>query len=149
MRLTVRSGCLVCFGAGVGSGDAAEGDFEAEGAELGDVVRDLAAGAALALVVIRAEVLIPQAGGGQQFVVDLQLGVANADLGFELAAAAGEPPVAGAFAGLGSASGDGGLAGDRGQVPVALLGFWPSGAGAGGVVQRGAPGPGGQVRAGG
>ena len=41
----------------VGFGDAAEGDFEAEGSELADVVGDLAAGVALALVVVRAEVL--------------------------------------------------------------------------------------------
>jgi hypothetical protein len=122
--LTVGSGCLVWAGAGVGSwDDAAEGDVEAEGAEFADVVGDLAAGAALALVVVRSEVLILQAGGGQQLVVDLQLGVAERDLGFELAAAAGQPPVAGAFAGLGAAGRDGGLAGDRGQVPVAFLGF--------------------------
>src|SRR5208283_4702544 len=41
-----------------GFGDAAEGDFETEGSELADVVGDLAAGVALALVVVRAEVLI-------------------------------------------------------------------------------------------
>ena len=40
----------------VGFGDAAEGDFEAEGSELADVVGDLAAHVALALVVVRAEV---------------------------------------------------------------------------------------------
>ena len=44
--------------------DAAERDFEAEGAELADVVGDLAADAALALVVIRAEVGIAHAGVG-------------------------------------------------------------------------------------
>ena len=63
----------------VGFGDAAEGDFEAEGAELADVVGDLAAGVALALVVVRAEVLISHAGVGQQLVVDLQLGVPDGD----------------------------------------------------------------------
>ena len=53
---------------GLGFGDAAEGDLEAEGAELADVVGDLAAGVALALVVVRAEVLIAHAGVGQQLV---------------------------------------------------------------------------------
>jgi hypothetical protein len=70
-------------------GDAAEGDFEAEVAELADVVGDLAADVAAALVVVRAEVGIAHAGVGHQLVVDLQLGVADGDLGFELAALAG------------------------------------------------------------
>ncbi len=77
------------------SGAAAEGDFEAEVAELADVVGDLAAGAGLPLVVVRAEVLIPGAGAGEQLVVDLQLGAAEGDLGFGFAAAAGQPPVPG------------------------------------------------------
>jgi hypothetical protein len=49
---------------GFGFGDAAQGDFEAEGSELADVVGDLAAGVALALVVVRAEVLVTHAGAG-------------------------------------------------------------------------------------
>jgi hypothetical protein len=142
-----RPGCFCSVWFEVG--EAAQGHFEAEGAELADVVGDLAAGVALALVVVSAEVLIPHAGVGQQLVVDLQLGVvADRDLGFGLAAAAGQPPVAGAFAGLGLAGRDGGLAGDGGQVPVALLGSGPAGPLAGLVVQRGLPGPGGQVPAG-
>jgi len=56
------SGCLV--GGCVGVGEAGEGDFEAEGAELADVVGDLAADAALAVVVVRAEVFIPGAWAG-------------------------------------------------------------------------------------
>ncbi len=48
----------------VGVGDAAEGDFEAGGSELADVVGDLAAHVALALVVVRAEVLVTHAGVG-------------------------------------------------------------------------------------
>jgi hypothetical protein len=67
-------------------------------------------------------------------VQDLELGVAEGDLGFGFAAAAGQPPVAGAFAGLGPAGGDGGLAQDAGQVPVALLGLGPAGPGAGLVI---------------
>src|SRR5262245_43457355 len=139
------SGCLVACSGGVrfGFGDAAEGDFESEGAELADVVRDLAVDVAAAFVVVRAEVLIAHAGAGQQLVVDLQLGVPDGDQGFGLAAPAGQPPVAGAFAGLGLADRRGGFAGDGGQVPVALLGFGSSGPRAGLVVQRGAPGPGG------
>jgi len=43
---------------GSASGDAAEGDLEAEGSELADVVGDLAAHVPLALVVVRAEILI-------------------------------------------------------------------------------------------
>jgi hypothetical protein len=90
-----------------GLGEAAEDDLEAEGAELADVVGDLPAGAGLAFVVVRAEVSVAGAGAGQELVVDLQLGVAEGDLGFGLAAAAGQPPVAGAFAGLGFSGGDG------------------------------------------
>ena len=110
------SGGLVPCSAWSRFGDAAEGDFEAEGSEFADVAVGLAADAGLAFVVVRAEILIPGAGAGEQGVVDLQLGVAEGDLGFGFAAAAGEPPVAGAFAGLGAAGGDGGLAGNGTQV---------------------------------
>jgi hypothetical protein len=48
----------------MGFGAAAEGDFESEGAELADVVGDLAVDVAAALVVVRAEVLVPHAGAG-------------------------------------------------------------------------------------
>jgi hypothetical protein len=41
-------------GSGAGSGDSAEGDFEAEGFELADVVVDLAAALSAALVVVGA-----------------------------------------------------------------------------------------------
>jgi hypothetical protein len=71
-------GCLLRR-VGFGFGDAAEGDFESEGAELADVVGDLAVDVAAALVVVRAEVLVPHAGVGQQLVVDLQLGVPSGD----------------------------------------------------------------------
>jgi hypothetical protein len=121
----------------LGVGGAAEGDFEAEAFELGHVVVDLAAEAGPAFVVVRAEVLMPHAGVGQQLVQDFQLGVADGDLGFGPAEAAGQPPVAGPFAGLGTAGGDGGLAQDAGQVPVAFLGPGAALAGAGLMVQRG------------
>src|SRR5579859_278858 len=86
--------CLVCR---AGSGDAGEGDFEAEGAEAADVAGDLAADVCAALVVVRAEVLVSHAGVGEQFVQHFELGVAGGDLGFGLAQAAGQPAVAGAF----------------------------------------------------
>ena len=47
-----------------GFGDAAEGDVEAEGAELADVVADLPADLGAALVVVRAEILISHTGAG-------------------------------------------------------------------------------------
>jgi hypothetical protein len=78
--------CSAGFGFGVG--DAAEGDFEADGSELADVVSDLAADVALAFVVVGAEVLVGLAGVGQELVVDLQLGVAGRDACFGFAASA-------------------------------------------------------------
>jgi hypothetical protein len=66
-----------------GFGDAAEGDFEAEGSGLADVVGDLAAGVALAVVVVRAEILVAHAGVSQQ-LGGLQLGVPGGDAGFGL-----------------------------------------------------------------
>jgi hypothetical protein len=103
-----------------GSNGPAEGDLEAEGAELAHVVGYLPADPGLPVVVVRAEVLIAHAGAGQQLVVDPQLGVPDRDLGFGFAAAAGQPSAAGAFAGLGASGGDGGLASDGAGVPVAL-----------------------------
>src|SRR5690349_8329871 len=82
-------------------GEGGEGDFKAEGGELAGVVGDLAASGGLAFVVVRAEVVVAHAGAGQQLVVDPQLGVAESDLGLGLAASPGDPPVTGAFAGLG------------------------------------------------
>jgi hypothetical protein len=67
------------------------------------VAGDLAVAVALALVVIRAGVGIAHARVGQQLVVGLQLGVPGGDACFGLAVSSGQPPVAGAFAGLGAA----------------------------------------------
>jgi hypothetical protein len=50
------------------------------------VVGDLAAGPGAVLVVVRAEVFVAHAGAGQELVVDLELGVAEGDAGFVLAA---------------------------------------------------------------
>ena len=128
---------------GAGSGGAAEGDFEAGSAERAGVAGDLAAGVALALVVVRAEVGVAHAGVSQQRG-GLQLGVPGRGACPGRAASSGQPPVPGAFAGLGPAGRHRGLA----EVFAALLGFGASGARAGLVVWRGAAAPGGQVRAG-
>ncbi len=85
------------------------------------MVGDLPAGAGLPFVVVRAEVRIARAGAGQEGVEDLQLGVADGNEGFCFAAAAGQPPVPGALAGLGLAGRDGGLAEQAAEVPVALV----------------------------
>src|SRR5262249_58123669 len=101
------------------------------------------------VVVVGSEVLVAGAGVGQQGVEDLQLGVAGGDAGLVLAAFADQAPVPGAFPGLGFAGGDGGLAEDGAEVPVAVLVPGAAGLLAGLIVQRGAPGPRGQVAAGG
>ena len=94
-------------------------------------------GLALAVVPAGAEVLVAGAGMGQQGVEDPHLGVAGGDVGFGLAAGADQAPVAGAFAGVGFAGGDGGLAGDGADVAVAVLAAGLALPGAGLVVQRG------------
>src|SRR5690348_8298918 len=91
------------FGVVLGWAGTAESDFQAEFLEFADVVGDLAAGLGAALVVVRPEILVPHAGAGQELVVHRQLGVAEGDAGFGLAAAAGELAIAGAFAGAGLA----------------------------------------------
>ena len=82
----------------IGLGRAGKGDFQAEFLQFADVVGDLAAALGAALVVVGSEVVVSHAGVGQELVVDLQLGVAEGDAGFGLAAAAGELALAGAFA---------------------------------------------------
>jgi hypothetical protein len=57
---------LLAESAESGDGDAGEGDLEAEGGELADVVGDLAAGGGLAFVVVRGEILVARAGAGQE-----------------------------------------------------------------------------------
>jgi hypothetical protein len=54
-------GGACCF-AWLGFGDAAEGDFVAQGAELADELADLAVVVALAFVVVGAEVVVAAAG---------------------------------------------------------------------------------------
>jgi hypothetical protein len=92
--------------------DAGEGDFEAEGAELADVVGDLAADVALAVVVVGAEVVVAGAGLDSSACRTLSWVLPRATWAFGCAAAAGDAPVAGAFAGGGLGCGYGGLAED-------------------------------------
>ena len=108
----------------VGFGDAGEGDFEAEGFDLADVVGDLAAGGGAG---VRSS---PGRGPGiacrgwTAACGRPSAGCCRPRRCLGLAAAAGQLPVAGAFAGLGLAGRDGGLAGDGGQVLVAFLVPW-------------------------
>ena len=125
----------VAWSVWAGFGDAAEGDLEAGGAEFADV----AVHVPLAVVVVRAEVLISHAGVSQQ-LGGLQLGVPGGGARLGRAALAGQSPAAGAFAGLGPAGCHGGLAGDGARVPVAFLGPGASGALAGLASVRGAAG---------
>ena len=99
-----------------GFGDAAEGDLEAGGAEFADV----AVHVPLAVVVVRAEVLISHAGVSQQ-LGGLQLGVPGGGARLGRAALAGQSPAAGAFAGLGPAGCHGGLAGDGARYRLPFL----------------------------
>jgi hypothetical protein len=67
------------------------------------MVDDLAADVALARVVVRAEAGIAHAGLDSSLWQTFGWGVPARDQGFALTAFAGQPPVAGAFAGLGAA----------------------------------------------
>jgi hypothetical protein len=67
------------------AGSGGEDHVVAEGVELGEVVSGLAGGLGALVVVVGAEVLIAHAGAGQELVVDLQLRVADGDLGFVFA----------------------------------------------------------------
>jgi len=79
--------------------DAAEGDVEAEGAELADVVADLPADLSAALIVVRprSSYRMP---GWIAACSRRSAGCCRGDQGFGFAAAAGQAPVAGALAGL-------------------------------------------------
>src|SRR5690348_13744818 len=106
----------------VGLGGGFEGDLVAEGLELAEVGAHLAAVADVGVVEVRAEVVVAGLGVGQQVPEDHQEGAADGDVGFVLAAAAGDPPVAFAEEGVGAGGADGGLAQDAGQVAVAVPG---------------------------
>src|SRR5215469_2957427 len=97
-----------------------DGDVEAEGLDLPDVVADLPAGIGAGLVVARAEVGVPGGRVGQQVPDDHQDGAGHGDLGPGLAAAAGDPVVALAEEGGGAGSAEGGLAEAAAEIAVAL-----------------------------
>ncbi len=104
-----------------GSGGLGDGDLEAEGLDLADVVTDLPVGVGPALVVAGAEVGVPGLGVLEQVPDDDQDGAGDGDLGFGLAAAAGDPPVALAGEGGGAGGAGGGLAEVAAQPAVALV----------------------------
>src|ERR1039457_2131068 len=125
-----------------GSGGLGDGDLEAEGLDLADVVTDLPVGVGAGLVVAGAEVGVPGGRVGQQVPDDDQDGAGDGDLGLCLAAAAGDPPVALAEEGAGAGGAGGGLAERPAQPAVALV-LLPGGAGAGPGLAgpRAQPGP--------
>src|SRR5215831_4720385 len=126
-----------------------QGDSEAECLDLPDVVAEFAVDIGAGLVVAVAEVGVPGGGVGEQVPDDDQDGAGDGDLGFGLAAAAGDPGVAFAEEGGGAGGADGGLAEGPAQPGVALAFLPGPGTGpglAGGWAQ---PGPGHQVGGGG
>jgi hypothetical protein len=62
MWFSAQAAWLLAGWVGIWFGEAAEADFETEGAELADMVGGLSADAGLAFVVLRSEVLVPHAG---------------------------------------------------------------------------------------
>src|SRR2546421_8831325 len=103
-----------------GSEGLGQGDLEAEGLDLPDVVTELTVDVGTGLVVARAEVGVPGGGGGEQVPDDHQDGAGHGDLGFGLAAAAGDAVVALAEEGGGAGGAGGGLAEAAAQVAIAL-----------------------------
>ena len=97
-----------------------DGDSEAEGLDLPDVVLDLAVDIDAGLVVAGAEVCEPGLGVTEQVPDDDQDGAGDGDLGLLLAAAAGDPVVALAEEGGGAGGAVGGLTERAAQPGVAL-----------------------------
>src|SRR4029077_14893925 len=87
-----------------------DGDVEAERLDLPDVVAALAADIEASLVVAGAEVGVPGFGGSEQVADEDRDAAGDADLGLDLAAAAGDALVALAGEGGGAGGADGGLA---------------------------------------
>src|SRR6202035_1315599 len=116
--------------AGTGLSGLGQGDVEAEGLDLADVVAEFAVGVGAGLVVAGAEVGEPGGGVSEQVPDDDQDGAGDGDLGFGLAAAAGDPGVAFAEEGGGAGGAGDGLA-EGGAQPGIAAAFLP-GPGAGG-----------------
>src|ERR1017187_6770272 len=122
VRQRTRAWCGVGPGRGrYGSGGLGDGDLEAEGLDLADVVTDLPVGVGAGLVVAGAEGGVPGGRGGQHVPDDDQDGAGDGDLGLGLAAAAGDPPVALAGEGAGAGGAGGGLAERPAQPAVTLV----------------------------
>src|SRR6266496_4801609 len=132
-----------------GSGCGGQGDGEAEGFQLADVVAGFLALVDAVGVVVGAQVGIAGGGVGEQVPDDHQDGAGDGDQGLELAAALDQAPVALAEEGVGLGGRGGGLAEDAFEVGVALAGLAGAGLGAGLDGARAQPGPRHQVRWGG
>src|SRR5215469_13169528 len=104
----------------MGLGGLGDGDVEAEGLDLPDVVAELVAGIGAGLVVAVAEVGVAGGGVGEQVPDDHQDGAGNGDLSLGFAAAAGDPGVPLAEEGGGAGGADSGLAEGSAQPGVAL-----------------------------
>ena len=94
----------------VASGGRGQGDGEPECLQLADVVAGLAIGVGAVGIEVRAQVMEPCGGIGEQVPDDDQDGAGHGDQGFELAAAFDQAPVALAEEGVGLGGRGGGLA---------------------------------------
>ena len=106
----------------VGSGCRGEGDGEAEGFQLADVVAGLLGFVDAAGVVASTQVVVAGGGVGEQVPDDDQDGAGDGDQGLALAAAFDDAPVALAEEGVGLGGCGGDLAEDPFEVGVALAG---------------------------
>src|SRR3954453_13702151 len=97
-----------------------EGDSEAEGLELSNVLALLGLGVDVPREVVRAEVVEARVRLGEQVPDDDQHGAADRDDGLLLPATSRDPAVALPEEGVGLGCGYGGLTQDPGQVAVAV-----------------------------
>src|SRR5579859_3916770 len=97
-----------------------DGDGEAEGFELVDVVVNLALAADAVVVVAGSEVVEPGGGVGEQVEDDHEDGAGDGGQGLALPASSGEAAVALAEEGIGAGGGGGDLAEDAVEPGVAL-----------------------------
>src|SRR5579875_3111435 len=108
------------FGLGGGAFRGCEGDGQAEGLELADVVADLAIPADVVVVMTGSEVAEASAAVGEQVEDDDQDGAGDGGQGLALAAAFDQAAVAGAEEGIGPGGGGGDLAEDAVEPGVSL-----------------------------
>src|SRR5258707_2803090 len=93
-----------------GSGGRGQGYLQSQGLELADVVADLLVPVGPGGDIVRAEVGVARGRVGEQVPDDGQDGPGDGDLGFGLAAAAGDAAVPFAEEGPGAGGAEGGLA---------------------------------------